>query len=284
MSNRLGELVKEAKGEDRSIREYAQSCGVDAAVVSKIISGKYTPKNPKVLMRLTDIQASPRNGVTYEKLIKALNADASYRAGVIAGMGATNVALSAIGSLPIVGLPVLLGGAAIATKKDKEEKQDKLISKTISNLQRFSAMGIGLIYGRLAQKGVLFKPNLEKSKKIFENEFDSYLTIENSTIEEYIIGYVYLDEDEQRSDFIVENMGRRAIERFVFLEPNERRKISIVVNCQRVYDYLLTFKGRLSYRGYLSIVFLDPEAVTVEKEEFLAWYHEDTETTPVLIV
>ena len=31
----VGELVKQAKGEDRSLREYARDSGVDAAILSK---------------------------------------------------------------------------------------------------------------------------------------------------------------------------------------------------------------------------------------------------------
>ena len=34
----VGELVKRAKGEDRSLREYARDSGVDAAILSKMIN------------------------------------------------------------------------------------------------------------------------------------------------------------------------------------------------------------------------------------------------------
>lgn len=33
----VGELVKKAKGEDRSLREYARDSGVDEAILSKMI-------------------------------------------------------------------------------------------------------------------------------------------------------------------------------------------------------------------------------------------------------
>lgn len=42
----VGELVKQAKGEDRSLREYARDSGVDAAILSKMINGTYLPKKP----------------------------------------------------------------------------------------------------------------------------------------------------------------------------------------------------------------------------------------------
>ena len=61
----VGELVKRAKGDDRSLREYARDSGVDAAIISKIINGTYTPKKPGIYESLTSPQASPRAGVTY---------------------------------------------------------------------------------------------------------------------------------------------------------------------------------------------------------------------------
>lgn len=283
MRNELGELVKAAKGDDRTIREYAKDSGVDHAVISKIITGKYIPKKPKVLMALTSVQAAPRNGVTYEKLAKVAQYDAFYQAGLVAGMAASNVALSAIGGLPLAALTAGVSGVALAKKK-RENEQEILIDKAVNNIQRFSATAIGLIYGILAQNGILFKLEVDKSKRQLENEFDTYLSIEGPEIEEYIIGYVYLDEEERRSDIVVSNMSRRAVERFLFLKPNEKRKLSIVVNCQEVYDYLLKYKGQISYRGYLSIILLDVTNVTVVKEESLAWYYEDKETMPIPIV
>ncbi len=60
----VGELVKRAKGEDRSLREYARDPGVDAAILSKIINGRYIPKKPGIYEALTSRKASPRGGVT----------------------------------------------------------------------------------------------------------------------------------------------------------------------------------------------------------------------------
>ena len=49
----VGELVKLAKGEDRSLREYARDSGVDAAIISKMINGTYIPKKPGIYESLT---------------------------------------------------------------------------------------------------------------------------------------------------------------------------------------------------------------------------------------
>ena len=70
----VGELVKRAKGEDRSLREYARDSGVDAAILSKIINGSYIPKKPGIFEALTSPQAAPRGGVTCEQMVAAAGA------------------------------------------------------------------------------------------------------------------------------------------------------------------------------------------------------------------
>ena len=65
----VGELVKRAKGADRSLREYARDSGVDAAILSKMINGTYIPKKPGIYEALTSLQAAPRGGVTTQQLI-----------------------------------------------------------------------------------------------------------------------------------------------------------------------------------------------------------------------
>ncbi len=67
----VGELVKRAKGEDRSLREYARDLGGDAAILSKMINGTYIPKKPGIYEALTGPQAAPRGGVTARELIAA---------------------------------------------------------------------------------------------------------------------------------------------------------------------------------------------------------------------
>lgn len=66
--NELGRLVLLAKGDDRTLRQYAKDCGSDAAILSKIISGKYIPKNLKIYEKLTSKSAQPRNGITFDIL------------------------------------------------------------------------------------------------------------------------------------------------------------------------------------------------------------------------
>ena len=84
----VGELVKRAKGEDRSLREYARDSGVDAAILSKMINGTYIPKKTGIYEALTSPQASPRGGVTCEQMIAAAGTSEEFQRGMAAGMSA----------------------------------------------------------------------------------------------------------------------------------------------------------------------------------------------------
>ena len=107
----LGALVKEAKGDDRSLREYAKDPGVDAAIISKIINGTYAPKKPDIYLKLTSPQAAPRGDVTYEQLMDVAsktNISRTYQAGMAAGMATTASLLTVVGGVPVAALAASL--------------------------------------------------------------------------------------------------------------------------------------------------------------------------------
>ena len=52
---------------------------------------------------------------------------------------------------------------------------------------------------------------------------------------------------------------------------------SIVVDNLELYEAVLKFKGHNSYRGNLSVILVDTEAVAIVKEEVIATYCEGEE-------
>ena len=65
----IADLVKRAKGEDRSYSAYAAAAGISGAAMSKIVHGGYIP-TPNTIRQLTSIDADPRGGVTYYDLME----------------------------------------------------------------------------------------------------------------------------------------------------------------------------------------------------------------------
>lgn len=299
----LGELVKAAKGADRTLKEYEKASGVDAAVISKIISGKYLPKKTKVLKALTSEVASPRGGVTYEQLVDAAGISKSLEEGMMAGVAATQSVLKAIGEIPIYSLSLtsktnpyvaisqlaILAAKAISMKaegktEEKEDNRDGEVENTINDIQRFVATANGLIYGAMGQKGILFKPEPQTENENDSTSISTYLTLQGSEIEQYYLKYIYLNSEDRKQSFIIENTAKRIIEQLVFLKPNKRRKVSIVVNCKESYDYLMRFKNKLSYKGILSVVLVNDNKVCVESEEILSEYGDDEENNRAMLI
>ena len=67
-------------------------------------------------------------------------------------------------------------------------------------------------------------------------------------------------------------MALKQISNLIFLPEDNTRKVSIVVNDNELYQYLLEYKDKLSYRGNLSIIWVDADEVMVWKEEYLSLY------------
>lgn len=291
----LKELVKIAKGNDRTIKEYARDSGVDAAVISKIMAGKYIPKKTSVYESLTSTKACPRGGITYNQLVKAAKSSKSYEEGMIEGLKAMAKVLGAIGNTPISSLSKspyvaggqlasLLGELAIESFVDSKSKPSEKEDKALNEIQRFSATANGIVYGKLGQKGFVFSPSSNEEIGVTEKSIDTYLKIQNQDIEEYILRYFFLNDADRKEPFLVRNAARQMIEELIFLKPNSKRKISIVANCKEAYEELSKYKDTLSYKGTLSVILICLDKVTLEKEEYLAYYSDAQKDEAIKLV
>ena len=267
---RISELVKKAKGEDRSLREYERDSGVDAAVISKIINGSYIPKKKDVYRKLTSPEASPRGGVTYEQMIKAADTSKSYHAGMVAGMAVTEAALLAMGGVSAaalgVGAAVVSGlsGGKLKGKKGENEKKNL-------EVQRFIATTNGILLGNLGSKGISFQIKTERGHEL-ENKYDTFIEINDQKFDELILRYLYLSPEEQQYDFLIRETPRRMVEELVFLPPSSGRIILIITNCSKSYDYLLSYKNKIAFDGNLSVVLADIDKVKLVKEDYIAHF------------
>ena len=272
--NNIGKLVKKAKGDDRSLREYARDSGVDAAVISKIINGAYVPKKTEVYKSLTSQEASPRGGVTYKQLIEAADSSKSYQAGIAAGMVATKAALMAMGeasTIATIGLETGVAAIASSLSSAKRKGGTDRADEIINEIQRFVAISNGLILSALGAKGISFQIKKDQNDEL-ENQFDIYLKIDGQKVKEYIFRYAYLSKEHQKIQYIVENTPRRMIEELIFLKPSKERKVSIVTNYPAAFDYMLSYKNKISYNGDLSIMLVDAKRAELYREEYISHF------------
>ena len=275
----VGELVKRAKGEDRSLREYARDSGVDPAILSKVINGNYIPKKPGIYKALTNPQASPRGGVTCEQLLSAAGASEDYQDGMSAGMSVGMLAtLSDIPSSDMIkvlqarGITVRSCGqseAPFSVMKPEEVRRIQLIQ---SDLQRFAAIANGIILGSLGKKGLTFQLVHTDDVEVDHIHFDTCVRLMNHEITEYLIRYAFLSDEAAVSESLAKNTMRKMIEELVFLKPLKTRIVSVVTNHTGAYEDLCACKNQLSYNGELTIVLFDPEKALLLKEEYLSHF------------
>ena len=68
---RLGELLRNAKGEKRTMAEFAQECGVSPTTFSRIVNGAIAKPLEKELIAKIAEHADPASWVTFEQLMRA---------------------------------------------------------------------------------------------------------------------------------------------------------------------------------------------------------------------
>lgn len=287
--NRIGELIQKAKGDDRSLREYARDSGVDAAIISKIINGVYIPKNKKIYMSLTSSKAAPRGGVTFEQMVEAADSSKSYKEGVVAGKALTAAALMAGTPLALMtGVPIFAAGAlgvgaAVFSSGLFSKTKKGEIDEAINELQRFIAVSDGLILGVLGAKGIPFQI-ANKRNEVLDNQFDKYINLNDKEIKEYILRYAYIPDDQKNAKYVFERIPRTLVEELAFLEPSKERKVTIVTNAVEAFNKLLYFKNRLSYNGELSIILIDLMKAELCREEYISHFVGEDAPSELLLV
>ena len=287
----VGELVKQAKGEDRSLREYARDSGVDAAIISRIINGSYIPKRPGIYEALTSPQAAPRGGVTCRQLMETAGTSEDYRNGISAGMSMG--ILSALSEIPSSALVKELRARGIAidfsgtvessTPKMKPQEIQKAMYLS-SEMLRFAATANGIILGSLGRKGLSFQVVHTDGAEVDGIHFDTYVRLMNHEISEYLIRYAYISDREAGSLTLVKNTLRRLVEELIFLKPAGNRKISIVTNHPEAYEELCAFRDQISYNGELSVILFDIERAAILKENYLSHFISGEPVRELLLI
>lgn len=91
---------------------------------------------------------------------------------------------------------------------------------------------------------------------------------------ECIFRYVYLTEEEKNSRQAIRNATRQMLAELVFLPSDRTRKVSLIFNTEDAYKSALAYRDRISYKGNLSIVFVDDRSAALVAEEFISYYDD----------
>lgn len=309
MANKeLGELVRRAKGEDRSLREYAKDSGVDVAVISKIINGSYTPKKPDVFIKLTSPSAAPRGDVTYEQLVKAADSSKSFQAGIAAGLAATatnlttaSITLMALGPLPVATLTK--GLASIAVTKTAKAAALKALEKQVSNEEeltyngdallvfeqkqkQFRAAALGIIVTTLAKSGISCTVKNPMDLNCFYiSRPDECLVLPEHPISTWWFSFWSKDEKlDERALVFTPDRAHIMMSRYITVSADPTRKVSLVVDDPELFNEMVKFKDQNSYQGEMSAILVDMNTYSITKEEYIAHFNEEDTSNEFTLV
>ena len=72
----------------------------------------------------------------------------------------------------------------------------------------------------------------------------------------------------------MEMLAKALVSKFLCFPPDQKRKASIVVDNEGLFEALLALKGENSYRGNVSAILVNPNEIRLSREEYIATYEE----------
>lgn len=247
----LGDLILLAKGDDRSLRDYATDSGVDVSVLSKMIKGTYTPKKEGIYQKLTSYEANPRNGITFLDLYQAASKNV-----ITAYMTAATVVTGGLLS------PLMVTSLAKANSKNKGSSKFRTLARKI-------------VVDGLVKNGYILEGNTgtEGSISIIEPQSRFYLVYD-----------FILSSEEARNGNLIRERFRLLMETLIYKKPIEMLTVCFVTNNPKIYKEMLSYKDNIAYKGDLVILFIDEEDYEIHQEDYLCFYDDKKEEEAVYIL
>lgn len=266
---KVSALIKKAQGEkkDRTIRQYAMDAGVSPASIVRICKGD-NYASPETLRKLTSDKAKPRGGVTFEELMAAagyINLNWDYYDSV------NNINYENTGVGDVEHLRTYVNEKEMPLQS--EGTTDTRAVRT-QNIAKYKTQCMGIIHRTLSEKGLKFS-NINQRELPLRYCPEMAIKVENglseNKIKEETWFYLFLpslgDTDEKIKTRVRGHLGQ-----MIFIKPNPDYKVTVLVDSELAFNYLIGYKGELAYRGNLSVAYLDIEALSIIKEEDIAHY------------
>ncbi|WP_026523262.1 hypothetical protein [Butyrivibrio sp. MB2005] len=253
-NRKIAEMVTKIVGE-RSYKEAGLDAGIDASTLSYICRGKVKP-TPDIVAKITKDEAKPQGGIGYDELMIecGYQSDTLDRISMYAGL------LSEAGTLG--------------------ESVGRQISKDTS------------IYISMEEKSrrVFLQAIIEKGYGVLAQDINYDSSVNNGGYGRVDVRYLLASGiggvDEWLLDFNFAPPGKMIGSHNVLLPlgkilikgiPNPNQKISMVVNSKLQYEKISKYKGKMPFRGELSIILIDVDNLKILDETYLSHYDlEDT--------
>ena len=275
------------------LKEYRTAKGLSQAAVADKVG---ISRRSYIMYEQDD--SIPKKKETYEKLAEVFECDVNellaYKDAATLGGAAT--ALSVLGSvLGTAALPLwaVLPGASIAaltvsnvsksastkirssiqdqTEDEPLQYNNDMLLEYEKRQRRFQATAIGIIYSKLASEGITFMPGNKSNLDTLGGTPDEYITVHDT--EEYEWWFSFWAKDDELDKTVIMTAKQRAavmISRYTTATFDEKRKVSIVVDDESLYEAVLNYRDHNSYHGNMSVMLVDSDSVSVVKDNTIA--------------
>lgn len=261
----IARLVRLAKGEDRSISAYARAAGVSTAALSKILNLEYMP-SAGTMRKLTSEAAAPRGGVTFDEMSRAAGWATEER-----DFADSDTTLPEESDESRVKGSVTYGYSAAGSPASRMAYRRQILT--------LEKECISQVYTALVEKGILFKKGDMENGPFSLIDLD--LLLIQQSVKEWDINFMfYLPEDSMfYSGRIFTRLGY-----LLQMETVELKKISVVTNSEKGFQYIKRYDHKIPYRGELSVILYDSEKKEFVDECYLSNYHEGDTSKEIYIV
>lgn len=251
-NKKVADAIKAARGE-RSLRRYAADTGVNYITIYRIEKGESLP-SPQTIKKLTTGAARPRNDVSYDDVMIA----AGYQQN-------KNKEIEAM----------VDERAAEIAASDKILKSQKLIYSG-GDYIRFRHYGFGLISSAISNNENLKIKGINYPMYSVNNrELDMKVWLDDNKVDEWWFDFRHFVPDTRRS---FDSYAFGTFGRLVLLNPDPKRKISIVYDNPEIFSFM---KGRaygISYKGDLSVILVDVKEGMIVEETYIAHYNDEVDS------
>ena len=153
-----------------------------------------------------------------------------------------------------------------------ESKQSDLelekLQKTIENSKKQIS---GTIVTSFINKGYSFKID---NNEITEDSPDLCLYFDNENIKSW--WFVFWDNEFNKILNISKNdLSKYLVSKFMLTEPDRAKKSSLVVKDKELFDLISELKGKISYKGNLSVLLIDTDSMSIVNERNISYYDDD---------
>ena len=153
---------------------------------------------------------------------------------------------------------------------------NKLLALQEERLNQFRATALGIIATAAAEKGISFQQMpVQRLETTGDKPEACAKLFEQNLSEWWFLFWTKVPQLEENAFMTARDRASMLMGRLVTMEPDPKRKTSIVVDDRELAGELKKMYGSNSYRGNLTVVLIDRKDVRISHEDVISLYKLD---------